>query len=164
MTASLASWQTRHRVYCIFETNDGVDLWDYCDGIVVSRFRYAAEPLCVISITLYLLAKVLVLPDWMNWWLTDLLFLPAAIPFYLWLERRSGLRNNDFPPTWREVLVIFVIWSFAAEVGAPLFFKQCTADPLDVVAYAIGGIVAGLSWSNKANKPPENKADLPASF
>jgi hypothetical protein len=82
----------------------------------------------------------------------------------LWLERRSGLRNNDFPPTGREVLVIFVIWSFAAEVGAPLFFKQCTADPLDVVAYAIGGIVAGLSWSNKANKPPEKKADLPASF
>ena len=154
MTLATASWQTCCCGHCIFETNDGVDLWDYCDGIVVSRFRYAAEPLCVTSIALYLVSKVLVLPDWVIWWFSDLLFLPAAIPVYLWIERRSGFRNSDFPPTWSELFKIFLIWSFAAEVVAPFLFKQCTGDPLDVVAYAFGGIIAGLSWANKNRQLP----------
>lgn len=83
----------------------------------------------------------------MHGWFRDVLFLPAAVPVYLWIERRLGVRAGDDPPTWRELTWLFVVWSVAAEGIAPMLFEKCTADAFDVLAYGGGGIVAGLWWA-----------------
>lgn len=113
----------------------------------MKRFRYAADPLCLAAIGLYVLSRLM--PDFfgMYGWFRDLLFLPAAVPLYLWIERRVGVRSCDAPPAWQELMWLFIVWSVAAEGVAPVLFENCTADAFDVMAYASGGIIAGLWWA-----------------
>ena len=54
---------------------------------------------------------------------------------------------HDRKPSLAEVGGLFLVWSLAAEGIAPLLFQHCTADPLDIVAYAAGGLFA-LGWWN----------------
>jgi hypothetical protein len=42
-----------------------------------------------------------------------------------------------------EIVILLVIWSIAFEVIGPFYFVKGTTDPLDVLAYCIGGF---LSW------------------
>jgi len=97
----------------------------------------------------------------MDGWFRDALFLPAAVPVYLWIERRAGFRKNDAPPAWTELFLLFVLWSLAAEILAPLIFPHCTADPLDVVAYAGGGILAGLCWTRRKQTDTRQSSPRP---
>lgn len=76
----------------------------------------------------------------------DLLFIPAALPLMLWLQRKLGLRLTDAYPDWREILLHWVVWSIAAEVVGPHLFARATGDVWDVVAYAIGAVVAAVVW------------------
>lgn len=80
-------------------------------------------------------------------WFSDVLFLPAAIPVYLWMERKLGLRTHDRIPSLAEIGALFLAWSLAAEVVAPRLFVHCTSDPLDVLAYAAGGLFAWFWWT-----------------
>ena len=80
-------------------------------------------------------------------WFSDVLFLPAAVPLFLWMERKLGWRTHDRFPSLAEVGGLFLVWSLAAEGIAPRLFQHCTADPLDVVAYAAGGLFA-FGWWN----------------
>lgn len=79
----------------------------------------------------------------------DLLLIPAALPPLLWLQRRLGVRHTDEPPAWSEVALAVVVWSVAAEGVGPLLFSRATADIRDVLAYAVGGWVAGLIWHSR---------------
>ena len=117
----------------------------------MKRFRYAADPLCVLACVAYVVGR---------WWLrqyihagfwhdqfTDLLLIPAALPVMLWLQRRLGLRTNDARPTWSEIGFHLAVWSIAAEVAAPLLFKSATADWRDALAYGCGAVLAGGWWT-----------------
>ena len=117
----------------------------------MKRFRYAADPLCVLACVAY---------AWGHWFLrhyvhagfwhdqfTDLLLIPAALPVMLWVQRRVGLRNNDARPTWSEIGFHLAVWSIAAEVAAPLLFKSATADWRDALAYGCGAVLAGGWWT-----------------
>ena len=77
----------------------------------------------------------------------DLLLIPAALPFLLWLERKLNLRTYDGPPTALEIGAHWAIWSVMAEVVGPHFFARAVGDVRDVAAYAAGAIVAGLWWN-----------------
>ncbi|GAB1489061.1 hypothetical protein MASR2M8_15130 [Opitutaceae bacterium] len=116
-------------------------------------FRYARDWLCCTACAGYAVNRW-VLPSsvkgvFMRHHFADLLLIPAALPLLLWLQRRLGLRGTDDPPTWREVGVTVVVWSLAAEGVGPLIFPQATADLRDVLAYAVGGFVAGLIWRSR---------------
>jgi hypothetical protein len=54
---------------------------------------------------------------------------------------------HDRIPSLREVGRLFLVWSLAAEVVAPSLFEHCTSDPLDVLAYAAGGLFAWFWWT-----------------
>jgi hypothetical protein len=116
----------------------------------VKTFGYARDPLCWISIVFYAANRWGLPAAWKTAFLrnhfNDLLFIPAALPLMLWLERRLGLRTTDAPPDWREVLFHLVAWSLAAEVVGPHLFHQATGDVWDVAAYAAGAVVATLYW------------------
>ncbi len=117
------------------------------------RFRYARDPLCLGAVLLYTLDRALAHPDFLRGWFGDLLFIPAAAPLYLWVERRLGLRRHDLPPSPGELVFLVLIWSAAAELLAPRIFPHCTADPLDVAAYAAGALVAGVWWNRPGPGP-----------
>lgn len=77
----------------------------------------------------------------------DILLIPAGAPIFLWVERVLTLRNHDAFPTKGEIAFLFVVWSIAAEIIAPALFSRCTADPQDVLCYAIGALISMAWWS-----------------
>ena len=111
------------------------------------KFRYAADPLCIAAVALYVIQRWIFSYPALRGWFSDVLFLPAAVPVFLWMERKLGLRMHDRKPSLAEVGGLFLIWSLAAEGIAPLLFQHCTADPLDIVAYAAGGLFALCWWT-----------------
>lgn len=116
----------------------------------VKRFGYALDPLCVLACGLYVLNRVWFLNhlggSLFQGQFNDLLLIPAALPFMLWLHRRLGLRRDDQPPRWGEIALHLCLWSVAAEMLAPHLFTRATADWRDVAAYTAGGAIAGCWW------------------
>lgn len=74
-------------------------------------------------------------------YLNDLLCLPIVLSLALWIQQKL------FPMTCRPVLnaaqVIFAVLYFALffEVVLPAFSRRYTRDYLDILAYAVGGII-----------------------
>jgi ubiquinone/menaquinone biosynthesis C-methylase UbiE len=122
----------------------------------VSRFRYGLDPLCLLACGFYAACRWLIRPytDAVFWhsYSTDYLLIPAALPLWLWVQRRLGLRRHDAFPTWSEISGAWLVWSIAAEAVAPHLFRRATGDWLDVVAYAAGAIIAG-GWWTLAERP-----------
>ena len=113
-------------------------------------FRYARDPVCLVACTCYALNRWCVPAAMKGVFLrghfADVLFVPAALPLMLWVQRKFGLRATDTAPAPMEVLMHLAIWSFAAEVLGPRLFARATGDPWDVVAYAAGSLIAALFW------------------
>ena len=63
--------------------------------------------------------------------------------------RRIGLRWEDGPPRSYEILVPLLLWSAVFELWLPcmsLFRGRAFADPLDILAYTAGALVAAVFW------------------
>lgn len=76
----------------------------------------------------------------------DLMVIPAALPFVLWLHARLGWRDRPALPTAGEILGHVAVWSLVCEVVGPHLNRRAVGDPLDVLAYAAGGALAWLWW------------------
>jgi hypothetical protein len=117
----------------------------------VTRFRYALDPVCLLACAAYgvgrWLLRTRVAGGFWHDQFTDLCFIPAALPLWLWCQRRLGLRNHDRRPDWREIGLHLAVWSVAAELVAPLLFHSATGDWRDVLAYGVGAAVAGGWWT-----------------
>lgn len=122
----------------------------------MTRFRYGFDPLCLLACGVYAACRWLIRPhtDAVFWhsYSTDYLLIPAALPLWLWVQRRLGLRRHDAFPTWREIIGALLPWSVAAEAVAPRLFPNATGDWFDVVAYAAGAAIAG-GWWTLAGRP-----------
>ena len=116
----------------------------------MKRFAYGFDPLCLLACACYAANRWLVPPTFkgvfLHGYFSDTLFIPAALPLILWLQRRLGLRRTDVRPLWSEIFMHVAVWSVAAEAVAPHLFARATGDPWDVVAYTGGALVAGLVW------------------
>jgi hypothetical protein len=123
-------------------------------GVVMKPFPYWRDPLFLIATLSYALNRWLLKPvipsPFLHGHLSDLLLIPAALPLVLWLQRRTGLRQNDSPPTWREIGWHLVIWSVICEFIGPHWLHHGTADLWDVAAYVAGGVAAGIWWNQYA--------------
>jgi ubiquinone/menaquinone biosynthesis C-methylase UbiE len=120
----------------------------------VKGFRYALDPVCLSACLLYALNRWLIGPacpwPFLHQYFDDLLLIPAALPIVLGLQRWAGLRDHDRPPTIAEALAHLVIWSLVAECVGPYLFPWTVGDPLDVVTYALGTLIAGVWWNRIA--------------
>ncbi|MCR5889813.1 hypothetical protein LRS06_18965 [Hymenobacter sp. J193] len=88
------------------------------------------------------------LPAFINSHLGDLLTLPLELTLALWVLRRFYFRRPDFvlPLAWiASTWVVVAIWF---ELLMPFFKPGMVADPLDVVAYTVGGWVF-WRWMNR---------------
>ncbi len=111
-------------------------------------FGYGRDPLCLTACALYALNRWGLQPHTASRFLRgqfdDLLLIPCALPWVLWLQRHLGLRAQDAPPGFGEVAFHLVVWSLLFELIGP-HLMRVTGDPLDVLAYAVGAILA-LAW------------------
>jgi hypothetical protein len=116
----------------------------------MKRFGYAIDPLCLIACGLYALNRFWLRQHvggtFLQGYFNDIFFIPAALPFVLWMQRRLNLRADDQPPRWSEIMMHLVVWSIAAEVVAPQFFPHAVGDWRDVAAYTGGAVAAGCWW------------------
>ena len=116
------------------------------------RFRYVLDPLFLLASGLYVLNRVLFKPNWggafpfLRNHLDDCLLISAALPVLLWVFRKLGLRNHDFPPTRGEVLQWTVLWAATFEWAFPRFLGKGTADWRDALCYAAGAALACWLW------------------
>jgi hypothetical protein len=117
------------------------------------RFLYWRDPLFLIGCTAYALNRWLLKPHlasrFLHGYFNDLWLIPCALPPLLWLHRRLGLRANDDFPRLSEIALHFAFWSFLFEYLGPKFMPHTVGDPLDVLAYAAGAIVAAIWWRSR---------------
>jgi hypothetical protein len=118
------------------------------------RFRYMADPLCVICCAAYLCNRFLLKPHlprgFFHGYFNDVLLIPCAIPVVLWFQRKLGIRRHDQQPRMGEVLFHLLIWSLLFELAGPHLVRHATGDVWDVVAYAVGAMAALLCWKRRA--------------
>lgn len=116
----------------------------------MARFRYCRDVLFLIGCAAYAInrwgIKPRVGPGFMMFHFNDLWLIPCALPPVLWLHRRLGLRTDDDSPRTGEIAGHLIFWSALFEWIGPKFMPHAQGDPLDVVAYAVGAIVAGMWW------------------
>jgi len=116
----------------------------------MQRFRYCRDPLFLIGCVAYALNRWVIKPHTSNSFLhgyfNDLWLLPCALPPILWLHRRLGLRTDDNYPRMAEIAFHLAFWSLLFEYIGPKFMPHTVGDPLDVLAYTVGAIVAGVWW------------------
>ncbi len=116
------------------------------------------DALCVLAITLYALNRWMIKPafdsGFMHDHFNDLLLIPAALPFVLWVHRLLGLRRDDRAPSFREIALHTLTWSLICEAVGPLVFHHGAADWRDVCAYAVGALVAWAWWRRAGAAPP----------
>jgi len=135
----------------------------------VRPFRYCADPVCLAATAAYLLNRLWIAPHWgssapfLTAHFADLLLVPSALPLLLWLQRRTGLRLHDQPPQTGEILVATGWWALLFEGVFPPLLHRGVGDPLDVLAYAAGALLAALCWRHSPTlAPPAGKLRLPA--
>ena len=126
----------------------------------MKRFRYVLDPLCVGGCALYALNRWGIKPHThfalFQFWFNDALLIPCALPPLLLLHRWLGLRTHDEAPTVGEILGHLVFWSLLFEVIGPHWVRRATGDPLDVLAYAVGALLAGVWW-RRGSLPRERR-------
>jgi len=125
----------------------------------VNRFRYLADPLFLFASLLYALNRWILKPHFHSAFLhnhfNDLLLIPCALPPLLLIQRRLGLRAHDRFPELGEVALYLAVWSILFEVMGPRIIPWTVADPWDVLAYLVGGILAGIWWHELAGELPQ---------
>jgi hypothetical protein len=119
-------------------------------------FRHLQDPLCLAAWALYGANRWLVKPlapageQFFRGHFNDLLLVACALPPVLWLNGRLGWREPGTTPSAKEVCFHLAVWSTAFEFLAPRLWARATADPLDVLAYWAGGLLAWAFWNRAA--------------
>jgi len=80
----------------------------------------------------------------------DLLLIPSALPWVLWIQGLLGWRVSKAYPSPGEIAGHLVVWSVIAEGLMPMASHRFTADPMDVMAYSMGALAAFGLWRAEA--------------
>jgi hypothetical protein len=119
----------------------------------MQRFLYCRDPLFLIGCAGYALNRWMLKPHlssrFLHGYFNDLWLIPCALPPILWLHRRLRLRADDSNPHLSEIALHFVFWSVLFEYIGPKFMPHTVGDPLDVLAYFAGAVVAAIWWRSR---------------
>jgi hypothetical protein len=117
------------------------------------KFGYLRDPLFLASVAIYFLNRYLVRPavsppSFFHSYLNDLICIPFWLPPTLLLERLLRVRRRDETPSPGEISLHLIVWCLAFEVIGPRLpiFAGSVADPLDILAYSTGALVAAALW------------------
>ena len=127
------------------------------DRVVVAQFRYLFDALFLVAVAAYCVNRWFLRPAgiggvFARGYFNDVLCLPVWMPVSLGVQRVLRLRKVDAAPSLWEVLQHWAVFSVLFELVIPQFpaVWRSSADPIDVLAYLVGGIVA-WSWWRRAN-------------
>jgi hypothetical protein len=116
-------------------------------------FRYLRDPLFLACVAIYFVNRWVLKRTWdagfVHAHLNDLICIPFCVPIMLGVQRKLGLRPHDASPRTHEIVVPLMLWSLVFEVWFPTvvrFQGRFVADPLDVLHYALGALVAAVWW------------------
>jgi hypothetical protein len=115
-------------------------------------FRYIDDPICVGCMMIYVLNRWVLKPHHIGGWLVhdylnDILCLPIFVPIILRLQSALHIRRHHLPPTFFETMhnwAIFSVLYYFVFPRLPAF--SSVADPMNSVAYLLGGIAAYVCW------------------
>jgi len=115
------------------------------------KFRYLLDPLFLACVALWFLNRFAIKPNcgfiFFHAWLNDLICIPFWVPVMLAGMRLARLRRHDGPPTFAEIGIPLVLWSWWFEIYLPnLAGSRHYADPWDIVAYSSGAVFAYWFW------------------
>jgi len=122
------------------------------------RFRYGRDPLFLAGLALYVFNRAWLKPHlhhyspFFHGHLDDCLLVPVALPLYLFVYRRLGLRPDDAPPRWWEVALHLAVWCPFFKWFGPVVLHRSQADPWDLLCYIAGGAVAWAIWNRPARR------------
>jgi hypothetical protein len=118
-------------------------------------YRYLRDPLFLFCFALYFANRWFLKPMVSNpiseRYLNDLICIPFWIPIMLFVLRRLRLRADDSPPKSHEILIPLILWSFVFELWLPyttLFLGRAVSDPVDILFYCLGALIAALFWGH----------------
>lgn len=115
----------------------------------MKQFGYWRDPLFLICCGLYALNRWAIKPHvhspFLRHQFNDLLLIPCALPSVLWLQAQLGLRQRNDSPSFAEIGFHVAVWSVLFELIGP-HLMRVTGDPLDALAYGVGGLGAGIWW------------------
>jgi hypothetical protein len=115
-------------------------------------FGYWRDPVFVVCLAVYFFNREWIKPHlhayspFFHGHLNDSLLVPVALPLYLFVYRRLGLRPDDAPPRSWEIALHLVVWSLFFKWFGPAVLHRSVADPFDLIAYWVGGALAWLVW------------------
>jgi len=130
----------------------------------MNRFGYLHDRLFEFSLAAYAVNRLVIRPhlagflhSHLQWaWpflhshFDDLLLMSAALPVVLWIQRLTGLRKHDLPPTWAEMFSHLAIWSVMCKIVGPVYCHIGVADPWDILFFTGGGLAACHWWNRPA--------------
>jgi hypothetical protein len=116
-------------------------------------FGYLRDPLFLFCLLTYIVNRLVLKSIWKEGFvhehLNDLLCLPFWVPIMLFAQRRLGLRDSDDSPRPGELVIPLLVWSWVFEIllpELPFLRGRFVADPLDILYYSLGALLAGLFW------------------
>jgi hypothetical protein len=116
-------------------------------------FKYWRDPLFLGALVMYAINRCLIKPHLTHYspffhgHLNDCLFMPVAIPVFLWVYRVLGIRSDNAPPRLGEVILLLAMWSLFFKGFSPLVLHRSVWDPIDIFCYAVGGLMGWLFWN-----------------
>ena len=119
-------------------------------------FAYLRDPVFLTGLALYAVNRLLIKPHlqayspFFHGHLDDCLVVPVLLPIFLLVYRQLGLRPDDAPPRWWEIAGHVAAWSLFFKGVGPALFHRSVADPIDLLCYAGGGLVAWRLWRRSA--------------
>jgi hypothetical protein len=125
-------------------------------AVPIGLFRYGLDPIFLVALALYAVNRGLIKPHlhayspFFDGHFDDTLLVPVALPVFLLVYRSLGLRPDNAPPRWWEIVLHLAIWSLFFKWFGPVVLHRSVADPVDVACYAGGGLVAWLLWRWRA--------------
>lgn len=76
----------------------------------------------------------------LNGYINDFVAIPVIANLGLWFQRMFVIRNNYYVLSRWHIIFIVVYVSILFELALPYYSKRYTADWVDVMLYAAGGI------------------------
>jgi hypothetical protein len=84
----------------------------------------------------------------MRWYFGDILALIVCIPIIINFQIIFKIRRKYYI-TLVDILIYFILFAFYFEIIGPIYKNNLTSDPVDIIAYLIGGIL--LYYSQEYN-------------
>jgi hypothetical protein len=116
-------------------------------------YKFLRDPLFIFCIGLYFVNRWCLKPlfsaEFFHSYLNDLICIPFWVPIMLWAMHKVGVRPEDDPPRWYEIVIPLIVSSVVFEMLVPhmeRYRRLSHADPLDVLCYACGALFASWFW------------------